>query len=628
MKKNAGSTMLLVLSVLGTLSACVIAALNYTAVVSRDVMRSNTMRSTVEVGDGVMDYAFAHWREICRQQNNLQLPTDAFNIQYGTQQFAAIPLPTQAHFPAITNYTASTAKNPANGTPFTVANYRIQAVDPQLTLKNDDSGDSALATTTTPPPPSRGQSLGSASFFYLASADVTLPAFAGRPVSTKLRRVFEKRLESPWTYAIFYTDRLEIHPGPIFTVTGWVHTNERLYTAHNTLTFGSKVTYADDWSVGYAPGDQSRSAAQYANPQSPGQPSNLPPARDQAKQPFGLDSTRIFNTTDSNPNNDSYRELVERPSAAAADPVDDARYYNQADVRVLIDNANVVTIKNKNDVTVNSSSTGNDLKLFQVFNGALTKNESIKDNREAATVRLATLDMEKVYKALTPTASGGTAELVGAGFKGVIYISDTSGTSTVKRGIRLKNGAKLPVGGLTVASDNPVYIQGDYNTGRTASANTPSNIANNGTGNPVVSGYIKQPSAVLGDAVMILSNNWLDSRSTSDVSARGASPTTVNTAIVSGIVPSGLVSSGANSYSGGAENFPRFMESWGSGNTFTYNGSMVQLFLSKQNIGKWGSSNVYDAPKRQWAFDTLFYTSPPPGSLIIVSYNKERWFTQ
>jgi hypothetical protein len=70
------------------------------------------------------------------------------------------------------------------------------------------------------------------------------------------------------------------------------------------------------------------------------------------------------------------------------------------------------------------------------------------------------------------------------------------------------------------------------------------------------------------------------------------------------------------------------MESWGTGNTFTYNGSMVELFLSKQNVGKWGTSNVYDPPKRQWAFDTLFYTSPPPGTLIVVSYNKERWFMQ
>lgn len=622
MKKNAGSTMLIVLSVLGTLSACVIAALNYTAVVSRGVMRSNTLRSCYEVGDGVLDYAFAHWRVICRQQTNMQLPTESFNIQYPTANFTSIPLPTQALFPSIPNFTASTGANPASGTPFTVANYKITAVDPQL---------GALASVSTSPPPSRGQNLGTASYYYLATADVTMPAFAGKPVSIKLRRVFEKKLESPWNYAIYYIDRLEIHPGPPFTVTGWVHTNERLYTAHSSLTFGSKVTYTDDWGVAYAPGDQSHNGQ---TPAAPGQPSNLPPARDQAKQPFGMDSTSIFSTTDASANNDSYRELVERPSSASPDPIAEARYYNQASVRILIDGSNVVTIKNSSDTTVTGSSTGNNLKLYQVFTAALTKNESIKDNREAATMRVATLDMEKIYKALTPVASGGTGELVNTGFNGVIYISDTSGSATVKRGIRLKNGAKMPTGGLTVASDNPVYIQGDYNTGRTknssgtVTAETPSNTANNGTGSPVVAGYTKQPCAVLGDAVMILSNSWSDAASFNDLSTRIASPTTVNTAIVSGIVPSGLVGSGANSYSGGAENFTRFLEKWGSGTTFTYNGSMVQLFLSKQNTGYWGSANVYDPPKRQWAFDTLFYTNPPPGTLTIVSYNKERWFVQ
>ena len=615
MNKNTGSTMLIVLTVLGTLSACVIASLNYTAVVSRNVVRSNAQRTATEVGDGAMEYAFAHWREICRQQTNAQRPT---------ADFATIPLPTQSLFPTITNFTANRGANPISGTPYTIANYKIEAVDPQL---------NPLASTATAPTPSRGQNLGTASFYYLASADVTLPSFAGRPVAVNLRRVFEKKLESPWQYAIFYTDRLEIHPSPPFRVTGWVHTNERLYTAHETLTFASKVTYTDDWSIGFAPGDKSHTGE---TPRPPNQPANLPPARDQAKQPFGLDSTRIFNTADSNPNNDSYRELVERPTSSSADPIAEARYYNQAGVRVLISNTNAVTIKNGSDVAVTASSTGENLKLYQVFSGALTTNESLQDNREGATMRIASLDMEKIYKALTPSSAGGTGELVGTSYASnrIIYASDTSGSSSVKRGIRLRKGAKMPAGGLTVASDNPVYIQGDYNTGRTVNssgavtAETPANVANNGTGSPVVSGYIKQPCAVLGDAVMILSNAWLDSRSTNDVSNRDATPTTVNTAIVSGIVPSGLVSSGANSYSGGAENFPRFMESWGSGRTFTYNGSMVELFLSKQNVGKWGSANVYDPPRRTWAFDTLFYTSPPPGTLTLVSYNKERWFVQ
>jgi len=175
---------------------------------------------------------------------------------------------------------------------------------------------------------------------------------------------------------------------------------------------------------------------------------------------------------------------------------------------------------------------------------------------------------------------------------------------------------------------NPVYIQGDYNTGRTGSSETPANSANNGTGSNIVSGYTEQPCAVLGDAVNILSNSWSDSASSSSVSSRVASPTTVNTAIVSGIVPTGLATSGANSYSGGAENFPRFLEDWSGGKTFTYYGSMVELFQSKQSIGFWGNGNVYSPPNRNWNFDTLFYTQPPPGTLTIVTYSKARWYME
>ena len=240
-------------------------------------------------------------------------------------------------------------------------------------------------------------------------------------------------------------------------------------------------------------------------------------------------------------------------------------------------------------------------------------------------MRIVTLDVSKITGALTSTSSGGTGYLVGTSFNGIVYIADTSGSSTVKRGIRLQNGAKILSPGLTVASENPVYIQGDYNTGKTSSTNTPANTANNSTGNNVVSGYTEVPCAVLADAVTVLSNNWSDANTT--LSSRNATPTTVNAAIVSGIVPTGSGGSGANSYSGGAENFPRFLEDW-SGQTFTYYGSMVELYKSQQSTGYWGNDNVYDPPNRNWHFDTLFYTSPPPGTLKIVTYVKSRWYVQ
>jgi hypothetical protein len=191
----------------------------------------------------------------------------------------------------------------------------------------------------------------------------------------------------------------------------------------------------------------------------------------------------------------------------------------------------------------------------------------------------------------------------------------------------LKNGASIPPGGLTIASDNAVYIQGDYNTGSTAVSKPLSNalgVLNDPT-KPTVAGYDRQSSAVVADAVMILSNAWDDTKAALAVGSRIATNTTVNAAIVSGIVSSGTV--GTN-YSGGAENFPRFMETWGNTTTFTYYGSMVELYKSKYNTGIWGKSNVYVPPQRNWYFDTNFYVSPPPGTLDLVLYKKGRWYLE
>jgi hypothetical protein len=94
----------------------------------------------------------------------------------------------------------------------------------------------------------------------------------------------------------------------------------------------------------------------------------------------------------------------------------------------------------------------------------------------------------------------------------------------------------------------------------------------------------------------------------------------VNTAIMSGNVPT------ANgNYSGGAENFPRFMEDWSS-STLTYYGSMVELYASEQATGLWGQGNVYNPPTRAWYYDNFFQTHPPPGSIMEVSYIKGQWY--
>jgi len=95
----------------------------------------------------------------------------------------------------------------------------------------------------------------------------------------------------------------------------------------------------------------------------------------------------------------------------------------------------------------------------------------------------------------------------------------------------------------------------------------------------------------------VLSNNWVDTNAGTQPTAKA---TTINAAFVAGNVPT------TNSnYSGGVENYPRFVENW-SGVRFNYVGSMVILFASQQATGPWKSSGVYSAPTRNWAYDKNF----------------------
>ncbi len=594
--------MLIILMVIVTLSVCIAASLNYTSLISREVERSNTWRHAHDVGDGVLDYAFAHWRAICRAQTNTQLPSS---------NFSSISAPSASMFPSVSNFSVSTGANPTNGSPYTVANYKVQAADQYWVPLTDSS---------VAPPAQTGMTLGTANYNYIATADVTLRTMSGPPITVKARRVLTKSLQSPWNYAIFYVDDLELHPGAPMTVTGWVHSNGTLYTGHNTLAFQSKVSYVNDWSKDYRPGD-ARLGIQ--TPTNPTWNANLPPFRDQSQQPFGLDSTAIFNTTDPNANNDSYRELLEKPQSGS-DPVATARYYNQADVKILVNNAGTPTYYNAsgNVISASSAAGSNDLKLYQAFSAALSVGTTITDKRESATVRLVDIDVSVLNTKLTEAGA--------PTFNGIVYVSDQSGSATTKRAVRLKKGATIArTGGLTFATDNGLYIQGDYNTGRTTTSEPPSN-----TGTPTqsfVTGYTRKPCAVLADAVTILSNNWNDTNSSAALSSRSATPTTVNSAIVSGIVTTTGTAASPGNYSGGAENFPRFLEDW-SGDTLTYYGSMVQLFASQQFNSQWKNTgsgpNVYNAPTRRWYFDTNFFRTPPPGTLTLVSYNKGRWFVE
>jgi hypothetical protein len=240
---------------------------------------------------------------------------------------------------------------------------------------------------------------------------------------------------------------------------------------------------------------------------------------------------------------------------------------------------------------------------------------SLYDAREGKMVPQTILNVGQLKLSLEQGSLSGAAATALAALKsswnGLLYASSSGASPSTPKGILLSNGSELPnepsTGnkiGLTVATNLPVYIQGDYNT--------KVNGASSATNDPA----FHKPASVIGDAVNLLSNAWDNSKSS--VSALPtASKTTFNTAMIAGNTNT---VAGA-SYNGGLENLPRFHENW-SGKNCTISGSFVNLWNSKIATGAWVyGSPKYTAPNRIWDFDPNFkdYAKLPPFTPIVVT---------
>jgi hypothetical protein len=179
----------------------------------------------------------------------------------------------------------------------------------------------------------------------------------------------------------------------------------------------------------------------------------------------------------------------------------------------------------------------------------------------------------------------------------------------------------LPAGGLTVASENPVYVHGNYNA-----SDTPNfwlSEAHN-------------PAAIIADAVTILSNNWSDAVSfkfPNNADARVATTTGFRFAVVTGKSLSFPYPTAGSPYflfgtDGGAGNLMHLLEDWsGFGIDLNYKGSMVSLFTSRQASAPYKYDyyvhNVYRYGTRNFKFDDEFLQLNllPPASPMFRDVN-------
>ena len=587
-KSEGGSTLLLVMLIITIVTAAVGIAFVVTNAGQRMGARASAYITAERVADGAAEYGFG----IRKQRvfmNNGAITTAAAN------NAVTAPLPTGFQYDTVANngplaLTATDAYGAPSSSP-------VPTVVSMLNY-----------------PGWKGYS-----FNYLVSAKIKSTNQLGGQVTAGVRRRFQYVEVPIFQMMFFFNNDLVIYKPATMTVGGLVHTNANLYLSQQSgLTFNNNVSYAGSYSATTIPPFGATYSAWSSSDQPPtlnGALTKVPVAA-----PLGVSMMSLFNTGDTNPNNDGFQEIIQMPNASFSDPpeISQRRMSNKAGIVINI-NGTTATLTLQNGTVATAAQQ-------TAIRAAFTGKTTMYDQREGKTVDVANINV----RALTPTLNA----LGAANFNSVLYIVDTtpvSGTSPRPKTVRLQNGGVLPDAGLTIASQNPIYIQGDYNTGTSATV-LPTSVPANSTGNPsgtdspTAPGYTRKASSVLGDAVMFLSNSWKDANSSLSLSNRTASNTTYNTAVLSGFLPSGYTNPSGTQYgySGGANNFPRFLETW-SGRTCTYTGSMVQLFNSQTFTGRWGLGSIYAPPTRRWNFDNNFLNNAPPGSLICVVYSRGTW---
>jgi Tfp pilus assembly protein PilX len=240
-------------------------------------------------------------------------------------------------------------------------------------------------------------------------------------------------------------------------------------------------------------------------------------------------------------------------------------------------------------------------------------------------------------------------------------MDNTSGSPTYKSSYLPPTGGSTATNGngFTVASEEPVYVWGDYNTG----PSDPFWPSENTLTTP------HSAAAIIADSVTLLSNppanNTTQNNGGSNVQNVGwsdflsfnfpgcangscvapATYTAVNNrpgndsyyrvAIAAGKsipfpIPAWQTSADMGT-DGGMHNFLRYLENRGVNNTVVnYAGSMISMYYSQYNTGIFKCCKlVYGAPKRNYFFDTLFLdpANLPPGTpmfqdVVSLSYHE------
>jgi len=449
-------------------------------------------------------------------------------------------------------------------------------------------------------------------------------------------------------YGVFYEEDLEILPGPTMTFQGRVHSNADMYVG-GPLSFYDNVTAHGD--IFHRRKDSSLRPGEAKVIDSAGVLKTM-----KIGGPYGFldcdhpdwmaDSLarwhgKILSRTHgvahlSPPINplDAPHDIIERP----LDPTDIAynadtereKFSNKAALRVHVDATNGVSISDffGNDVSGGFSNAvltvsgthptsgkpmfakdGN--KQYQMDEPGFydVTQTNFFDAREQSYMAPVDIYVDELLAQFPELYDGTYPEDRG---RGIVYVTrddpdgDDAGLAPC---VRVRNARSiLPFLGLSIVSDLPTYVEGEYNAdGQT------------------------KPCLVAGDAITFLSREWQDARSTLGGNDRLPEDTAYNL-----VVMTGNMETTEGAYNGGLENVLRFLENWSKSprRTVTFRGSIIDLWESEEAQGLWdygsGPSDVgvpfrYTAPTRDWGYDLIYQSQNPPGMTQVFGMEETEW---
>lgn len=424
-------------------------------------------------------------------------------------------------------------------------------------------------------------------------------------IVVSLHQIVERRIIPAFQHAVFYENDLEILPGQNMTFSGRIHSNSDIYLGAES---GAVLRVDSDYlhSAGNIYNKRKDDGSRMSGDVSIEITDSDPVAHDyMEKEGVYLDSDNPNWTTESQTRwqgtvKSTVHGVTKLTTPQVRSILPDGYYANQAYLKIENN-----TIKRGGVVLEQGVDVPAD---------TITDSTTFYNNREDKTVKMTEVDLMKLagYESKEKYEQGirgfdNHLDNVG-GFvnsNGLLYATRNDSGDLYQPGIRLVNGELIDrTAGLTMVTNDPLYVQGNYNTEN------------------------KKSAAVICDSLNLLSSAWdNDADSHAGLDSRVAQETTVNTAFIAGIDDTV-----GSQYNGGLENYPRMHEKW-SGINLNIRGGFLALWNSEIATGAWVygyADSQYTAPIRNWDYDTDFNDTGnlPPFTPWAVEMYRVAWWKE